>query len=211
MKILEFENVSYKYQTKHRTTHALKNICASFSQGEAYAVVGKSGSGKTTFVSLAAGLDTPASGAVKFKNEPTDALDRDEYRKNHVGMIYQNFNLFMHLTALENVMCPLILQKKDSKAADETAKKKLLQLGLKEEHFKSLPAMLSGGEQQRVAIARALTGSAELIIADEPTGNLDEENSSAIIDILLSLAKTTTHACWLLRTTKRSRNAWTRC
>lgn len=115
-------------------------------------------------------------------------MNRDSYRLNHVSVIYQNFNLFQHLTVLENAAYPLYVRKMPKKKADELAAEKLLQVGLKEDQFKRFPNMLSGGEQQRVAIARALTSGSELILADEPTGNLDSENSRNIVGILQGLA-----------------------
>ena len=115
-------------------------------------------------------------------------MNRDSYRLNHESVIYQNFNLFQHLTVLENAAYPLYVRKKPRKEADALAKEKLRQVGLKEDQFKRLPNMLSGGEQQRVAIARALASGSEIILADEPTGNLDSTNSRNIVEILRQLA-----------------------
>ena len=115
-------------------------------------------------------------------------MNRDSYRMNHVSVIYQNFNLFQHLTVLENAAYPLYVRKMPKKNADKLAAEKLLQVGLKAEQFRRLPNMLSGGEQQRVAIARALASGSEIILADEPTGNLDSTNSRNIVDILQKLA-----------------------
>lgn len=133
---------------------------------DADAIVGPSGSGKTTFLSLLAGLDVPTSGTIELDGESTAKMNRDSYRLNHVSVIYQNFNLFQHLTVLENAAYPLYVRKMPKKKADELAAEKLLQVGLKEDQFKRFPNMLSGGEQQRVAIARALTSGSELILAD---------------------------------------------
>ena len=139
-------------------------------------------------MSLLAGLDVPTSGTVELDGEATEKMNRDFYRLNHVSVIYQNFNLFSHLTVLENAAYPLYVRKMPKKKANERAAEKLLQVGLTEEQFGRLPNMLSGGEQQRVAIARALTCGSEIILADEPTGNLDSANSRNIVEILQTLA-----------------------
>ena len=153
-----------------------------------YAIIGSSGSGKTTFLSLLAGLDVPSAGSITWNGEATAQLDRDAYRLEHVSVIYQNFNLFSHLTALENAAYPLYVRKTARKEADMLAQEKLLAVGLEEEQLGRFPNMLSGGEQQRVAIARALAAGSEIILADEPTGNLDSENSRNIVEILQKLA-----------------------
>lgn len=123
-----------------------------------------------------------------FNGKPTAELDCDEYRRDDVAVIYQSYNLFPLLTVLENVTYPLELKKTPLTEAKAIAKEKLLSVGLDEGHLKRFPAMLSGGEQQRVAIARALAGGAKIILADEPTGNLDEENGAVVVSILQRLA-----------------------
>ena len=115
-------------------------------------------------------------------------MGRDRYRRESVSVIYQNFNLFQHLTALENAAYPLYMRNMQKKAAESEAREKLFAVGLNEEHFNRLPNMLSGGEQQRVAIARALVSGSRIILADEPTGNLDSENGRNIVEILKRLA-----------------------
>lgn len=188
MKSLQAKEVVYTYRNKYQTVYALNGVTADFMPGSMYAVVGTSGSGKTTFLSLLAGLDVPSSGDIIWNGESTKSLDRDDYRLQHVSVIYQNFNLFAHLTMLENAAYPLYVRKMARKEADVLAREKLLALGLKEEQFDRFPNMLSGGEQQRVAIARALAAGSEIILADEPTGNLDSENSRNIVEILHRLA-----------------------
>ena len=185
MNTLISKQVTYEYRNAVQTVRAVNGVSCAFQQGQVYAIVGSSGSGKTTFLSLLAGLDVPTSGTI---GESTAKMNRDSYRLNHVSVIYQNFNLFQHLTVLENAAYPLYVRKMPKKKADELAAEKLLQVGLKEDQFKRFPNMLSGGEQQRVAIARALTSGSELILADEPTGNLDSENSRNIVGILQGLA-----------------------
>ena len=188
MSILTATDVIYEYRNAYQTVRAVNGVSCEFEQGLVYAIVGSSGSGKTTFLSLLAGLDVPTSGTIALDGQSTAELDRDEYRLNHVSVIYQNFNLFQHLTVLENAAYPLYVRKVGGKEADAVAKEKLLQVGLKEDQFKRLPNMLSGGEQQRVAIARALASGSEIILADEPTGNLDSTNSRNIVEILHRLA-----------------------
>ena len=188
MSILTANEVVYEYRNAYQTVRAVNGVSCEFEQGRVYAIVGSSGSGKTTFLSLLAGLDVPTSGSIALDGQSTAELDRDEYRLNHVSVIYQNFNLFQHLTVLENAAYPLYVRKVGGKEADAVAREKLLQVGLKEDQFKRLPNMLSGGEQQRVAIARALASGSEIILADEPTGNLDSTNSRNIVEILHRLA-----------------------
>lgn len=188
MERLEAKNVRYEYRTKLQVVRAVNGVSCVFEPGRVYAVVGASGCGKTTFLSLLAGLDVPAGGTIEFDGSSTADLDRDAYRLEHVSVIYQNFNLFYHLTVLENAAYPLYVKKMPKKEADEIARQMLARVGLTPEQLSRMPNMLSGGEQQRVAIARALASGTELILADEPTGNLDSENSRNIVDILLSLA-----------------------
>ena len=188
MNSLVAKQVTYEYRNAVQTVKAVNGVSCDFQQGLVYALVGASGSGKTTFLSLLAGLDVPTSGTIELDGESTSNMNRDAYRLNHVSVIYQNFNLFQHLTVLENAAYPLYVRKMPKKKADELAAEKLVQVGLKEDQFKRLPNMLSGGEQQRVAIARALASGSEIILADEPTGNLDSTNSQNIVEILRQLA-----------------------
>lgn len=188
MESLLIKDVCYSYRNRYQTVHALNGVCAEFLPGNLYAIIGASGCGKTTLLSLLAGLDVPNSGTIEWDGEPTATMDRDRYRRDLVSVIYQNFNLFAHLTVLENAAYPLYMRKLPRKAADAAAREKLLAVGIKEEQFKRLPSMLSGGEQQRVAIARALVSGSKIILADEPTGNLDSENGKKIVEILKQLA-----------------------
>lgn len=188
MSMLKLTNVRYTYRTKAQDVEALRGVCAEFEPGRMYAVVGASGSGKTTLLSLLAGLDLPTSGEIRFKEVRTADMDRDRYRFEHVSVIYQNYNLFAHLSALENVAYPLYLKGVPKKEAEAEAVQCLKTVGITEDKYKRLPAYLSGGEQQRVAIARAFASNAELILADEPTGNLDITNGDQVVSILLRLA-----------------------
>ena len=166
-------------------------MSCEFRQGQVYAIVGTSGSGKTTLLSLLAGLDVPTSGSIELDGISTAQMDRDAYRLEHVSVIYQNFNLFHHLTVLENAAYPLYVRKMPRKEADALAREKLLQVGLKEDQFKRLPNQLSGGEQQRVAIARALAKNPKLLLCDEPTGALDYKTGKAILRLLQDTGRKT--------------------
>lgn len=188
MESLLVKDVTYSYRNKYRTVRALGGVSVEFEPGKMYAIVGSSGCGKTTFLSLLAGLDVPQSGSIEWKSETTDRMDRDRYRRESASVIYQNFNLFQHLTVLENAAYPLYMRGMKKSEAEARAREKLLAVGLMEEQLDRLPNMLSGGEQQRVAIARALASGSRIILADEPTGNLDSENGRNIVEILKRLA-----------------------
>nr|HPJ77110.1 ABC transporter ATP-binding protein [Clostridia bacterium] len=187
-RILELDKVVYEYSNKYQTVKAVNEISYDFQKGRFYAIVGKSGSGKTTLLSLLAGLDVPKEGAVSYMGKPTKEMDRDRYRREDVAVIYQDFNLFPLLTVVENVMYPLQLKGMNEKQAMHIASEKINAVGMDENFYKRFPSMLSGGEQQRIAIARALASEAQIILTDEPTGNLDTENGNNIIDILKKLA-----------------------
>lgn len=188
MKILELRNVSYSYNSKYQQVDAVKHINCAFEQGKVYAIVGKSGSGKSTLLSLLAGLDVPTSGQVLFEGRPTSEMDLAKYRRECAAMIYQSFRLFPLLTVSENITYPMELRGFNGKKARDRARELVERVALPESVLDRFPSMLSGGEQQRVGIARAMSMNSSLLLADEPTGNLDEENSVNIIDILVKLA-----------------------
>ena len=188
MALLNVENASFTYQNKSQIVRAVKDVTCSFDEGRAYAIVGKSGSGKTTLLSLLAGLELPTEGAVFFEGKATADMDCDLYRRDHAAVIYQSYNLFPLLTAQENVLYPLKLRGVDGKTALELAQKELKAVGIQPDQFKRFPSQLSGGEQQRVAIARALAAGNRIVLADEPTGNLDITNGEQVVEILLRLA-----------------------
>ena len=189
MDTISLNEVKYEYRTKRQTVHALAGINYVFQHGVFYVIMGRSGSGKTTMVSMLAGLDDPTSGDVMLGDLPIRKMDRDKYRLDHISVIYQSLNLFPLLTAIENVIFPLEYKSFPKQEAKEIAVDKLLSVGIDESMHHRLPAMLSGGEQQRVAIARSLANKTEFILADEPTGNLDTENSLLIGRLLKDLAK----------------------
>ena len=149
---------------------------------------GPSGSGKTTLLSIMAGLDRPAHGEVYLGDRELGGMDMDEYRRRYVSVIFQAFHLFPLLTVLENVCFPMELNGVSEQEARERARLELERVGIAAEKRRRYPSQLSGGEQQRVAIARALSSGAQILLADEPTGNLDGENSRNIVDILTRLA-----------------------
>ena len=190
MGILTINNVTYIYKNKWQSTTAVKDASYSFDCGKVYAIVGKSGSGKTTLLSMLAGLDVPTDGEVLYDGRSTKKLNRDRYRRDCVSVIYQSYNLFPLLTVLENVTYPLELYGTKLSDARDKAKRMIEAVGLTDVVYKRYPAMLSGGEQQRIAIARALCSNAQIILADEPTGNLDTENTQKIFSILHDLAHT---------------------
>ncbi len=182
MTVLSAQNVCYDYRSRYQTVQALKNVSFDFEAGRLYAIIGKSGSGKTTFLSLLAGLDVPTAGEILANGGDIARIDRSRYRREQVSVIYQSCNLFPLLTVLENVTFPLELRRiGEPKAA---ARKNLRMVGLDENYEKRFPSMLSGGEQQRVAIARAMSTGNPILLADEPTGNLDVENTKTVLEIL---------------------------
>lgn len=183
------KNLYYSYRNKAQKNEVLKDINVCFYPGKMYAIVGKSGSGKTTLLSLLGGLDLPSSGNILFNGKNIFEMNTDNYRLNYVSMIYQNFNLLPLLTATENVMLPLEMKGFAHKDALIIAGERLYDVGLDKKTCERYPSMLSGGEQQRVAIARTLASESKIILADEPTGNLDESNSCNIIDLLKGLVQ----------------------
>ena len=188
MERIKAESVSYSYQNKYQTVEAVKDVTCTFETGKMYVITGESGSGKSTFLSLLAGLDIPKNGTITVDGEDLSRIDRDAYRREKVAVIYQAFHLFPLLTALENVMYPLEIQGVARKEARERAKEYLREVGIDEKKLGKYPRMMSGGEQQRTAVARAMASGGRIILADEPTGNLDTENEEKIVELLISLA-----------------------
>ena len=188
MRILELRDVRYTYQTQYQKVEALKGVTHSFDTGLVHAIVGKSGSGKTTLLSLMAGLDLPTSGEVLCEGTSTAQMELERYRREKVAVIYQSFRLFPLLTVAENVMYPMELRGVKAREAKDRAAQLVERVGLPGEALDRYPTMLSGGEQQRVAIARALGMDTKILLADEPTGNLDTANGENIFAILRGLA-----------------------
>lgn len=177
MPILELKDVSYSYE---KNKIILQNISTKLETGKLYAILGPSGSGKTTLLSLLGGLDTPTQGIILFNGKDILAKDLEHHRRNHISLIFQNYNLIDYMTPLENVRLTARLD----------AEPILEQLGLKQDEITRNVLKLSGGQQQRVAIARALASDAPIILADEPTGNLDTATAREITAILKESAHT---------------------
>ncbi len=186
MSVLNLKNVTYAY--KNTSKPAVSGISCEFEAGKVYAIVGPSGSGKSTMLSMLAGLDLPTEGEIDFDGENIAGLDLDRYRRENISMIFQAFHLFPLLTVMENVCFPMELCGVHPKDARPRAEALLEGVGITKEQMGRFPSKLSGGERQRVAIARSLASSARVILADEPTGNLDSANTQNIIEILVSLA-----------------------
>ena len=177
MDVLEIKNITYRYTNS--SEKILSSINQKFQLGKFYAIIGKSGAGKSTLLSLLAGLDKPQTGKVLFKNKNIEEKGYSNHRKNNISLVFQNYNLIDYLSPIENIRLV-------NKSADESI---LFELGLDKKQIKRNVMKLSGGQQQRVAIARALVSNAPIILADEPTGNLDSVTAGEIIDILKTLAK----------------------
>ena len=187
--LLKLKKINLKYQTGKDNIRVLKNIDLNIKKKETVSVVGESGSGKTSLIMLVGGLEKPTSGKIIFQNQEITSLNEDEVseiRKKNIGIVFQSFYLIPNYTAGENVA--LTLELNNFKNPEKEAKTLLDRFGLKH-RFNNLPSQLSGGEQQRVAIARAIAMKPELILADEPTGNLDTENSTLISNILFKYVK----------------------
>ena len=177
MDILEIKNVTYNYSNS--SEKVLSSVNQKFEIGKFYAIIGKSGAGKSTLLSLLAGLDKPQKGQILFKGNDIEKDGYSNHRKNNISLVFQNYNLIDYLTPLENVRLV-------NKNASETI---LFELGLDKSQINRNVMKLSGGQQQRVAIARALVSDSPIILADEPTGNLDADTAREIIEILKKLAK----------------------
>lgn len=186
MNLLEIRNLNYSYDGGD--TMVLNNVSLEFKEGFVYSIMGKSGVGKTTLLSLISGLNSYKEGSILYKDKEINKLDKEEYRSKEIGIIFQSFNLLLHLTALENVILALEISKSKIRDKIQHAYKTLDKVELSKEKANRRVLKLSGGEQQRVAIARALSYDPSMIIADEPTGNLDSETELQVLRILKKLA-----------------------
>ncbi|ALS37093.1 putative ABC transport system ATP-binding protein [Enterococcus rotai] len=191
MTILQTKNVSYFYQDGDKRRMILQDTSINFEQGQFYTILGQSGSGKTTFLSLISALDEPKSGEVLYKGQNIKSIGLEKYRRDDISIIFQSYNLVPYLTALENVLVAMSITDNDMpKDNREVAYNLLDYIGINKAKADRLVGQLSGGEQQRVAIARALATNVDIILADEPTGNLDEGMEQEIVDIFKDLAET---------------------
>ena len=189
MSLLKLENVSYRYSDALKDDYVFKNINYEFNEGKVYAIKGKSGSGKTTLLSLLSGLETNYEGNITYNGKDLKKQDLDKYRSNDIGIIFQSYNLLPHLTAMENIILSMDISNVDVTDKSEKAIELMKSVGLKESQKDRRVLKLSGGEQQRVAIARSLSYNPRMILADEPTGNLDKETENEILKIFKNLAK----------------------
>lgn len=186
MSTLKLENLSYKYEKN--SAEVLKGVNLEFNSGKIYAIVGKSGAGKTTLLSLLSGLAKPTSGKILYDGKDISKIDKYEYRSKYVGVIFQSFNLLQNMTALENVVLSMNIAGIKGKHKETAARELLTKVEIEPEEFDRRVLKLSGGQQQRVAIARALSYNPQIILADEPTGNLDTETQDEIMKIFRRLA-----------------------
>lgn len=186
MNVLTLRNVRYQYEGSNR--HVLKGVDAGFEAGKLYTIVGRSGSGKSTLLSLISGLDVCTDGQVLYGEQSLKKIDRDDYRARGIGVVFQSFNLLTNATAIENIVLSMNISA--SKEADKKAfaYHVLERVGIDRETADRKILKLSGGEQQRVGIARAIAHNPDIVIADEPTGNLDRTTEKEILDLFLSLA-----------------------
>lgn len=186
MSVFKIENLYYKYDDGK--VAVLKDINYEFEKGKIYAIVGETGAGKTTLLSLMSGLDKPKDGKILYNGKDISRIDQDKYRSQDVGVVFQSFNLLYNLTAVENVVLSMDVARVKRKDKEQYAYKLLDDVGIDETKAQRRVLRLSGGEQQRVAIARAISYDPQVILADEPTGNLDRKTEDQIIDIFKKLA-----------------------
>jgi putative ABC transport system ATP-binding protein len=187
MSVFKIENLCYSYDNGKNLV--LDNINYEFEKGKTYAIIGKSGTGKTTLLSLMSGLDAPKSGKILYNDIDISKINENKYRSNNVGVVFQSLNLLPHLTATENVELSMDISDIKIKNKREHALKMLAKVGLDETLANRRVLRLSGGEQQRVAIARTLSYNPDVILADEPTGNLDAVNEKQVMNIFKELAE----------------------
>jgi putative ABC transport system ATP-binding protein len=189
MSLLSARNLSYYYQDGDTQRYILRDVSFEFEKGKFYTILGESGSGKTTFLSLVSALEEPKSGEVLYDGTDIKKIGYESFRRNKVGIVFQNYNLIPYMTAVENVMVAMdVTDNKLPENVQEVAFNLLDYVGIDPTKALRTVNRLSGGEQQRVAIARALSTNVDIILADEPTGNLDEEKENEIIDIFIKLA-----------------------
>lgn len=186
MSILTLENVSFKYEGTKK--YVLRDVSASFEKGILYGIVGKSGAGKSTILSLLSGMDLSIDGEIYYDGQSLRTLNRDTYRAKGIGVIFQSYNLLTNATALDNIVLAMEISGSVKTNKKQEALAILESVGIDEEKAKRKVLKLSGGEQQRVGIARALASKADILIADEPTGNLDNETETEILDIFAKFA-----------------------
>lgn len=190
--MLKVSNVTRTFQSGDATVAAVQSVSFAVPEGQFASIIGKSGSGKSTLLSLLGALDKPDTGSIEIGGKDIAVMGDHaliSYRCRTIGFVFQNYNLVPNLTALENVMLPMEFAKLPAKQRAVRARKLLLQVGITDNQMSRRPGKLSGGQQQRVSIARALANSPKLILADEPTGNLDSQTGKMVFDLLHNLAR----------------------
>lgn len=186
--LLEFKDISYWYTQNQNKQPILTNINAEFHKGNFYTITGPSGSGKTTFLALGSALDKPKDGVVLYEGKDIQAIGMTHFRNKYVSIVFQSYNLLPYMTALQNIVTAMEITGSEQKDKKQYARSMLEKVGISGEQANQKVLTLSGGQQQRVSIARALSCKSDLIVADEPTGNLDEDTAKEIIDLLRDLA-----------------------
>ena len=207
--LIRLEGVKKVFLTDEVETHALDNINVEINQGEYVSIAGPSGCGKSTLLSILGLLDTPSDGAYLLKGDPVTALSltqRARVRNREIGFIFQSFNLIGDLTVFENVELPLIYRGMKAAERRERANAALERVGMAH-RAKHLPSQLSGGQQQRVAVARAVAGQPSILLADEPTGNLDSKNGEAVMELLRELHREGATICMVTHDPRYARHA----
>jgi putative ABC transport system ATP-binding protein len=207
--LIRLENLSKVFYTDEVETHALANIHLNIDRGEYVAIAGPSGCGKSTLLSILGLLDSPTEGTYVLNNQPVQSLDlgqRARIRNREIGFIFQSFNLIGDLTVFENVELPLTYRGMKSAERAQRSKEALERVGMAH-RAKHLPSQLSGGQQQRVAVARAIVGQPSIMLADEPTGNLDSKNGEAVMDLLRELHRAGATICMVTHDPRFTRYA----
>ncbi|KRM88474.1 ABC transporter ATP-binding protein [Liquorilactobacillus vini] len=184
--MLKVEDLTYQYPKSDKKLFEHVNL--EFDAGELYAIVGRSGAGKTTFLSLLAGLDVPTSGKLKYQEQMVTASTLSEYRRKDVSMVFQAYNLFDYMTVMENILTAMELTGSKNRHDRQYVLQLLAKIGIDRQLADKKVVFLSGGQQQRVAIVRTMCCDAQLVLADEPTGNLDEDNTTEVINLFKKLA-----------------------
>lgn len=187
--VIEVKELYHKYQDGQKLKTVLNDVNVSFEEGKLYAILGESGSGKTTLLSLISGLDTVQEGKILYDGKKIDDIGYTAYRKDYINVIFQSYNLIKYMTAVENVVIAMDIKKVEYKNKKEEAYRILEKLGIDKDTANREVLKISGGEQQRTAIARALVHNSKVILADEPSGNLDDDTEEEIIKIFQDLAK----------------------
>lgn len=186
--ILQIKNASYRYSDADPNDYALRNVSFNFETGKMYAIRGRSGTGKTTLLSLISGLERCTEGEILFDGKSLNKMNLDRYRNHDIGIVFQSYNLLPFMTTSENIILSMDINGLKVKNKKAKALELMAKVGLKENYANRKVLRLSGGEQQRVAIARSLSYNSKMIIADEPTGNLDKQTEAEILEIFKKLA-----------------------